>query len=114
MKIYAARVCEIPDGFCGRLFPLLDRRRQEKVTALKNEKERLRSIYAGLLLRHAFLAEGHCEEMWQRIEIVEEVMESRICQIVRISAIPFLIRVNGLSARWTILRQVRTFRKWER
>lgn len=71
MKIYAARVCEIPDGLCGRLFPLLDRRRQEKVTALKNEKERLRSIYAGLLLRHAFLAEGHCEEMWQRIEIVE-------------------------------------------
>lgn len=71
MKIYAAKVCEIPDRLCGRLFPLLDRRRLEKVMALKHEKERLRSIYAGLLLRHAFLAEGHSENMWQRVEIME-------------------------------------------
>lgn len=71
MKIYAAKVCEIPDRLCERLFPLLDRRRLEKVMALKHEKERLRSIYAGLLLRHAFLEEGHSETMWQRVEIVE-------------------------------------------
>lgn len=71
MKIYAAKVCEIPKGLCGRLFPLLDRRRFEKVTAMKHEKERLRSIYAGLLLRHAFLAEGFSTEKWQRIEVVQ-------------------------------------------
>ena len=71
MKIYAAKVCEIPDGLCERLFPLLDRRRLEKVTAMKHEKERLRSISAGLLLRHAFLAEGFRAETWQRIEVVE-------------------------------------------
>ena len=71
MKIYAAKVCEIPKGLCERLFPLLDRRRLEKVTAIKQEQERLRSIHAGLLLRHVFLAEGFSTEMWQRIEVVE-------------------------------------------
>lgn len=71
MKIYAARVCEVPCRLCGRLFPLLDSKRLERVTALKHEKERLRSIYAGLLLRHAFLAEGYSEQMWRDIEIVE-------------------------------------------
>jgi len=69
MKIYAAKVCGIPDRFCERFFPLLDRRRLEKVTAIKHEKVRRQSICAGLLLRHAFLEQGYREEDWQRIEI---------------------------------------------
>lgn len=71
MKLYAAKIREISDRLWERLFPLLDRKRQEKTVALKQEKERLRSIYAGLLLRYAFLEEGYSEEMWQHIEIVE-------------------------------------------
>lgn len=71
MKIYAAKVCEIPDRLCERLFPLLDRRRLEKVMALKHKKERFQSIYAGLLLRYAFLAEGHSEKIWQCVAIAE-------------------------------------------
>ncbi len=71
MKIYAARVCAIPDRFCGRLVSLLDRTRREKVAALKQKHERLRSIFAGLLLRHAFLAQGYSEQLWQCIEIAQ-------------------------------------------
>lgn len=73
MKIYAARVCEIPDECRKRLISLLDTKRCEKVAALKHEKERLRSIYAGLLLRHAFLAEGYAEAVWQQIQTAEGV-----------------------------------------
>lgn len=69
MKIYAAKVCEIPERFEERLFDVLDRERVEKVRAFRNEKERLRSIHAGLLLRHAFLEEGYDEDMWRQIEI---------------------------------------------
>lgn len=71
MKIYAARVCEIPNRLYEHIFHLINGQRREKVTALKHEKERLRSIWAGLLLRYAFLAEGYGEELWQRVEIVE-------------------------------------------
>lgn len=71
MRIYAAKVCEIPDKFCERLFPLLDKRRLEKVAAMKHHEERLRSIYAGLLLRHVFLSQGYSVQLWQNIEIAE-------------------------------------------
>lgn len=69
MKIYAAKVERLSDETYERLCGLLDSKRREKVSALKNEKERLRSVYAGLLLRHAFLEEGYGEEMWQQAEI---------------------------------------------
>lgn len=71
MKIYAAKVCEIPEHLFGRLFDVMDRKRVEKVRALRNDKERLRSIYAGLLLRHAFLQEGYGDKLWRQIEISE-------------------------------------------
>lgn len=71
MKIYAAKVYKIPECFYGRLFDAVDRNRMERIKTLRNEKERLRSIYAGLLLRHAFLEEGYDEELWQQIEIVK-------------------------------------------
>lgn len=69
MKIYAAKVCEIPDELFACLCSLLDSDRLKKVRTLQNKKERLRSIYAGLLLRHTFLKEGYGEELWQQIEI---------------------------------------------
>lgn len=70
MKVYAAKVSRLSDGIYERLCGLLDSKRLEKVSALKNEKERLRSVYAGLLLRHAFLEEGYGEDMWQRAEVL--------------------------------------------
>ena len=71
MKIYAAKVCGIPDECCKRICSLLDTKRREKAAALKHEKERLRSIYAGLLLRHAFLAQGYSQAVWQQIQIAQ-------------------------------------------
>lgn len=73
MKIYVAKVCAIPERFLERLFAVMDRERVEKVRALRNEKERLRSIHAGLLLRHAFLEEGHDEDTWRQIKIARGI-----------------------------------------
>lgn len=69
MKIYAARTCETGTE---KLLKLLDSNRQKKVSALKNEKEKCRSITAGLLLRHAFLKMGYCEQEWQQVRIEKE------------------------------------------
>lgn len=69
MKIYAAKVSSLSDEVCGRLYGLLDSKRQEKACALKNKQERFRSICAGLLLRHAFLSEGYGEALWQQVQI---------------------------------------------
>lgn len=71
MEIYVAKVCEIPDAFCEHLFPLLDKGRAKKVQAMKHHKERLRSIHAGLLLRHAFLSQGYSVQQWQEIAVVK-------------------------------------------
>ncbi len=50
---------------CG----LLDRDRQRKVLSLKNRKAIEQSIYAGLLLRHAFLEAGYGTKEWHEVEI---------------------------------------------
>lgn len=70
MKIYAAKVCEIPIRLYEQLPDLLDSKRLEKISSLKHDKERLRSIYAGLLLRCAFLREGYDEDLWRHVEIM--------------------------------------------
>ena len=71
MEIYAAKVCEVSDGLCERLCPLLDKSRAEKVAAMKHHKERLRSLFAGLLLRYAFLAQGYSEQQWKEASIAK-------------------------------------------
>lgn len=71
MKIYAARTYELSAADEERLCKLLDRDRIGKLLTLKNRKERARSIFAGLLLRYAFLQAGHDEEAWQHAEIVK-------------------------------------------
>lgn len=71
MKIYAAKVCEIPERLFGQLFEVMDRKRIEKINTLRNEAERLRSIHAGLLLRYAFLKEGYDDALWRRIQVCE-------------------------------------------
>ena len=69
MKIYAARVCAIQAAEEKRLCELLDSDRMVKVRTLKHQKEKERSICAGLLLRYAFLQAGYHENAWQQIEI---------------------------------------------
>lgn len=73
MKLYAAKADILPCEDYGRIYGLLDGSRQEKVRKLKNEQERLRSIYAGLLLRHAFLEHGYDEKLWQQVKIRNEI-----------------------------------------
>lgn len=69
MKIYAAKICEIREAEAESLYELLGRDRQKKVLELKNQRERERSIFAGLLLRYSFLKAGYDAEMWAQAEI---------------------------------------------
>lgn len=69
MRLYTAKIHELQTTEEEQLFELLDSDRVRKVTALKSRKERERSIFAGLLLRHAFLQAGYDAEAWRRVEI---------------------------------------------
>lgn len=71
MKIYAAKVCKIPNVINNGFLTLLDSRRLEKVNAIKRESEREESICAGLLLRRAFLNNGYNNNTWHHIKITE-------------------------------------------
>lgn len=68
MRIYAAKV-EHMESVQEELISLLDSNRRDKIHRIKNEAERNRSIYAGLLLRYAFLKEGRTQSEWSQITI---------------------------------------------
>ncbi len=67
MRIYAAAVLETD---AARRIPLLDRDRQERLSAVRHGGEYLRSISAGLLLRYAFLQSGRSQKQWQQARII--------------------------------------------
>lgn len=69
MRLYTAKVQELQAAEEARLLSLLDSDRMKRVLGLRNRRERERSIFAGLLLRHAFLQAGYDAEMWKRVEI---------------------------------------------
>lgn len=71
MRVYAARVQEIEAGDIGRLCSLLDQDRRSKVLLFKDKMELHRSVFAGLLLRHAFLQSGYSAGEWQRARILK-------------------------------------------
>jgi 4'-phosphopantetheinyl transferase len=48
---------------------MLDSLRRGKVGGFRNEGEKLRSITAGLCLRHAFIEEGHSVDDWENVSI---------------------------------------------
>lgn len=50
------------------IWKLLDRQRKEKVNKIRPNQDRLRSIYAGLLLRYAFLENGYTKKAWDNAE----------------------------------------------
>lgn len=66
MRIYAAAVLE---SDAVRRIPLLDKCRQERLSAIRHQGEYLRSISAGLLLRHVFLRSGYSQEQWRQARI---------------------------------------------
>ncbi len=68
MKIYAARVENVALSQ-EELAAMLDSERRDKIHRMKNESERNRSIYAGLLLRYAFLKEGYTQDEWKQIKV---------------------------------------------
>lgn len=71
MKVYIAQMYEVEEAKEQRLCSLLDNNRAQKVSGFQNRKERTRSIFAGLLLRYAFLQEGYGIDAWQQVEIIE-------------------------------------------
>lgn len=68
MKIYAAQVENMVVGQ-EELVSMLDSNRRDKIHRMKNGTERNRSIYAGLLLRYAFLKAGYTQDDWSRIVV---------------------------------------------
>lgn len=72
MKIYAAKTFDIEtalDTEMTNVIQLLDKSRQKKVAAIRHKDEWIRSIFAGMLLRYAFLQEGYREAEWQKAEV---------------------------------------------
>lgn len=70
MKIYAVRTENFTMQQREELLTLLDSERKKKVERIKHEKEKIRSIYAGLLLRYAFIHEGHDVKEWTDIKVL--------------------------------------------
>lgn len=73
MQIYTAKTYELQTDEEERLCELLDRDRIQKIALIRNRKERTRSIFAGLLLRYAFLQAGYDVESWRQAEIGREM-----------------------------------------
>lgn len=69
MQIYTAKIHKLQAVEEERLCGLLDGDRIQKVSGIKSSKERERSIFAGLLLRYAFLQAGYSSEVWRRAVI---------------------------------------------
>ncbi len=72
MRIYATKVFDIfskssPD--VSHLLQKLDTDRQKKIVKIKHNEEKLRSIFAGLLLRYAFFDEGYTQNDWKNMEL---------------------------------------------
>lgn len=69
MQIYTAKIDELQTETEEQMCGLLDRDRAQRVAALNNRSERMRSIFAGLLLRYAFLQAGYDAGAWQCAKI---------------------------------------------
>lgn len=72
MKIYAAKAENAAAVREDSLIAMLDKDRQDKVHRITNQAQRMTSIYAGLLLRYAYLEEGYLQTDWDKVQIVQE------------------------------------------
>jgi 4'-phosphopantetheinyl transferase len=66
VKIYIAKVI---DQYDNSVLALLDSKRRKRLDQLKVEKEKLRSISAGLLFRHAYIDSGKSSREWDEVSI---------------------------------------------
>lgn len=73
MKVYIAQMFEMQQAKERQLCALLDNSRRQKLFGIRSRKERTRRIFAGLLLRYAFLQEGYGIDAWQQVEIAEGI-----------------------------------------
>lgn len=72
MKIYATNTKALKtmqEEIWSEWIYLLDCTRRERIIELRQKKDRIQSIGAGLLLRYSFLMEGHTIEQWENIKI---------------------------------------------
>ena len=72
MKIYAANIETfeaMQENDWSEYIRLVDCARRERITELKQQKDRIQSLGAGLLLRYSFLAEGYTKKQWEEIQI---------------------------------------------
>ena len=72
MKIYAVMTDNITIQQMEELLIMLDDERKKKVERIRHEKEKIRSLYAGLLLRYVFIHEGHDVKEWTDIRVLQE------------------------------------------
>ncbi len=72
MKLYVTKTYNIEEVFGGNLseiLSMLDKDRQKRAVLIRHKQEAARSIFAGLLLRYAYLCEGYGEDTWQQEKI---------------------------------------------
>ena len=72
MKIYAANteaLKTMQEEIWSEWIHLLDCTRRDRIVELKQKKDRIQSVGAGLLLRYSFLQEGYTIEQWEQIKI---------------------------------------------
>lgn len=72
MRVYVTKIYDLDMEKEVKLCGMLDCDRQQNVKVIKHKMARNRSIFAGLLLRHAFLQEGYTLKQWQQVEIEKE------------------------------------------
>mgnify|MGYP003296993456 CR=1 FL=1 len=69
MKIYAANIETLKtmqEEIWSEWIHLLDCTRRERIVELRQRKDQIQRIGAGLLLRYSFLKEGYTTEQWGR------------------------------------------------
>ena len=72
MKIYATNTKALKtmqEAIWSEWIQLLDCTRRERIVELRQKKDRIQSMGAGLLLRYSFLKEGYAIEQWENIII---------------------------------------------
>lgn len=73
MQIYTAKMYELQTADEEQMFELLDSDRIQRVTSIRSSRERTRSIFAGLLLRYAFLQAGFGTKAWEQAVVEKEM-----------------------------------------
>lgn len=68
-----ARICDLDKKEEAKIYDMLDCDRQQSIKLIKNNMAKKRSMFAGLLLRYAFLQEGYSKEEWEQVKVEREM-----------------------------------------